>query len=92
MIVLAQYKAALYYSSKSLLLWALLTLASKYANANLVWRGNCISADIVVLLFPGLFHRGVMMSGSGFSKSAFVADPVQNAVELADHLNCAIPR
>ena len=33
-----------------------------------------------------------MMSGSAYSKWALVDDPVHNAVQLASHLNCSIPR
>jgi neuroligin len=39
----------------------------------------------------GLFHRAVLMSGSGAAPWSLVEDPVHYAVKLAAALNCSLP-
>lgn len=42
-------------------------------------------------MFPGLFHRAILLSGSAFSSWALVEDPLYFAENLARQLNCTVP-
>lgn len=42
-------------------------------------------------MVPGLFHRVILLSGSGSASWALVEDPVIYALKLAKEVNCTIP-
>ena len=43
------------------------------------------------IVFAGLFHRAVLLSGSALASWALVEDPVSYAIRLARHVNCSVP-
>jgi hypothetical protein len=46
---------------------------------------------LFTLTRTGLFHRAILMSGSGAAPWSLVEDPVHYAVKLAAALNCSLP-